>query len=207
MKRARSMVTIAVLAIVGAVLSGCAEGRDENLTAKLAPSLVALYTQWLGTPEATEYDRVVLQEAAETGRITQAQYQEALDLYTTCMSEAGYQLQQTRYPTGVINVQPPSAVDDAGALMSTDQLCRAQTSMFVVMGYETQQGNPDLYADPGTIAYTCLKENALIADDVTVEQVSAFLTESHRNQYPFDVYDLRVKSCFYAAGMVYDIDE
>ncbi|KZE40402.1 hypothetical protein AVW09_15200 [Microbacterium sp. T32] len=143
----------------------------------------------------------------KTGSITQAQYQKALDLYISCMSDSGYELQRTRYSTGVINVQPPPAVDDVDALMTADQLCRENTSVFVVMGYETQQGNPGLYSDPATIAYTCLKDHSLITSDVTVAQVSAFLTESHRNQYPFDAHDLGVKSCFYAAGMVYDIDD
>ncbi|WP_431796037.1 hypothetical protein [Microbacterium enclense] len=207
MRRATPLLTIAFIATVGVSLSGCTDSRGEGSTAKLASSLEELLAQWYSSPDATDYDRSVLEEAAETGFITQAQYQHAIDLYASCMSDAGYELQQTRYSTGVINLQPPPAIDDAGALMASDQLCREQTSVFAVMGYETQQGNPDLYADPATIAYTCLKEHSLITSDVTVAQVSAFLTESHRNQYPFDVHDLGVKSCFYAAGMVYDIDE
>lgn len=207
MRISRLMLAVAALALTGLAISACTGTQEGNPNAKRASSFEDLFTQWLAAPDATAYDKVVLQEAIETGRITQAQYQEALDLYISCMSDAGYQMRQTRYPTGVVNVQPPASVDDADALMTTDSLCQEQTSVFVVMGYETQQGNPDLYADAATVAYTCLKKNGLIADDVTLEQVSAFLTESHRNVYPFDVHDLGVKSCFYAAGMGYDIDE
>lgn len=207
MKHARLVSTIAALALAGLALSGCGQTQATPPAAKLASSLEELFAQWLDSPDATAHDKVVLQEAIEAGQITQAQYQEALDLYITCMSDAGYELQQTRYSTGIINAQPPSRVEDLDALIATDQLCQEQTSVFVVMGYETQLGNPDLYADAGTVAYTCLRKNGLIEDDVALEQVAAFLTESHRNQYPFDVQDLDVKSCFYAAGMTYDIDE
>lgn len=207
MRHPRLIAAVTTLVLACVPISGCAATQEANTDARLAPSLKDLFSQWLAAPEATAYDKVALQEAIDTGRLTQTQYQQAIDLYISCMSDAGYELRQTRYPTGVINVQPPASVDDASALMTTDSLCREQTSVFVVMGYETQQGNPDLFADAGTIAYTCLKKNGLISDDVSLEQVSAFLTESHRNDYRFDVQDLGVKSCFYAAGMGYDIDE
>ncbi|MGC0369025.1 hypothetical protein [Microbacterium sp. SLBN-111] len=205
-KLSAPLFAIAVLATACVATTGHTDPQGATSTAKLASSLKDLFTQWLTSPDSTEYDTRVLREATETGFITQAQYQEALDLYTDCMSEAGYELQQTRYPTGVVNLQPPPVVEDVDALMASDRFCREKTSVYVVAGFETQQGNPNLYADAATIAYTCLKDNSLIASDVTVEQVSVFLTDSLQNQYPFDVHDLGVKSCFYAAGMVYDID-
>ena len=200
------MLAGAVLALTGVTVSGCAGAPEANAEAKLASSFEDLFSEWLAAPDATAYDKVVLREAIETGAITEDQYRQGLDLYLACMSEAGYQLRQTRYSTGVVNVQPPAAVNDVDKLMATDSLCQEKTSVFAVMGYETQQGNPDLLVDAGTVAYRCLKKDGLIADDVTVDQVAAFLTESHWKVYPFDVHDLGVESCFYAAGMAYQID-
>ncbi|MFS0714799.1 hypothetical protein ABC195_13035 [Microbacterium sp. 2P01SA-2] len=190
--------------IAGVVLVGCAAPDEAGVSdARVAESFAAMYTQWLTEPDLTEMDRLVLDEAQRTGRVTQGQYQDAIDRLVSCMADAGYALQLTTYPSGVIEVQPPVAVPDGDDLMSSKHFCEKTTSIYAIMGYEMQQGNPELYADPAVVAFNCLEDADLLASTATVDDVKRFMYSSERDNFPFDSEDFGVKACFYGAGMAY----
>jgi hypothetical protein len=190
--------------IAGVALVGCAAPDEDGVSdARVAESFEAMYKQWLTEPDLTEMDRLVLDEAQRTGRVTQAQYQDAIDRLVSCMADAGYALQLTTYPSGVIEVQPPVAVPDGDALMSSKHFCEKTTSIYAIMGYEMQQGNPQLYADPTVVAFNCLQEAELLISTATVDDVKRFMYSSERDDLPFDPEEFGVKACFYGAGMAY----
>jgi len=149
-----------------------------------------------------ELDAAIASAASQVNR-AQAQYQDAIDRLVSCMADAGYALQLTTYPSGVIEVQPPVAVPDGDALMSSKHFCEKTTSIYAIMGYELQQGNPQLYADPTVVAFNCLQEAELLISTATVDDVKRFMYSSERDDLPFDPEDFGVKACFYGAGMAY----
>jgi hypothetical protein len=67
-----------------------------------------------------------------------------------------------------------------------------------------QQGNPELYADPSLVAFTCLREGDLIGASGTVDDVQWFMFASMRGDFPFDPEATAAEACFYGAGMAYD---
>lgn len=202
------VVAIASLLTVGGLV-GCGspapQAHGSQPTAvRLADSFEAMYASWLEDPELTERDVEILTEAQATGRVTQVQYEDALERLVDCMADAGYDLDLTTYPSGIVNVQPPATVTDPDRMMAAKHRCEQRTSIHAIMGYEMQQANPDLYADPSLRAFTCLRDGDLIADSGTVEDVRRFMFASMRGDFPFDSDDLGVEACFYGAGMSYD---
>lgn len=202
------VVVVASLVTVGA-FTGCSARTASSpepvqREARLADSFEAMYASWLENPELTEKDVEILTEAQATGRVTHVQYEDSLERLVDCMAEAGYDLDVTTYPSGIVNVQPPAAVTDPDRMMAAKHRCERTTSIHAVMGYEMQQANPHLYADPSFVAYTCLRDGDLIADSGTIDDVRRFMFASMRGGLPFDSGDLGVEACFYGAGMAYD---
>ncbi|OYC95385.1 hypothetical protein [Microbacterium sp. Yaish 1] len=198
------VVAIASLLTVGGLVGCVRPATQAHGAERLADSFEAMYASWLEDPELTERDVEILTEAQATGRVTHVQYEDSLERLVDCMADAGYDLDLTTYPSGIVNVQPPAAVADPDRMMAVKHGCERATSIHVIMGYEMQQANPDLYADPSLRAFTCLRDGDLIAASGTVEDVHRFMFASMRGDFPFDSDDLGVEACFYGAGMSYD---
>ncbi|ALJ20523.1 hypothetical protein [Microbacterium sp. No. 7] len=187
-------------------LVGCSATERASVDGTIADSLQDLFEQSLRDDSLTDFERDVLTGATESGRIKQSEYLMGIDLYLDCMSDQGYTISTAQFVSGAVELKPP-LVDDVDALMRADMDCMAATAGNVIMLFEIQQGNPHLYADPARVAYACLESAGLAGGDVTVDATRGFLERGMRSNPPFDVQDPQVKSCFYGAGMNYDIIE
>ncbi|MDF2918745.1 MAG: hypothetical protein K0S70_2962 [Microbacterium sp.] len=195
---------LAVAALAGCGIRDAGPGAAHLPDERVADSFEAMYVSWLEDPTLMERDVEILTEARATGRVTRAQYEDSIKRLVDCMADAGYDLDLTTYPSGVVNVQPPGAVRDPDRMMAVKHRCESATSIHAIIGYEMQQGNPELYADPSLVAFTCLRDGDLIGPSGTLEDVQRFMFASMRGDLPFDPEATAVEACFYGAGMAYD---
>lgn len=206
--------SLSVVIVASLLLSGCATTGSSDSGGKLAPSLKALIDQGLGRKDLSEWDRSALEKAAKTGSISQADYEEGMNLFGACMETAGYKFTKKTLLNGVIEYQPvdgSSTEDAAVAAEAKAQFdCYSSTGMATQEIYRMQQANPDLLADFPQAAVNCLKKAGVVGDDFTKEQFkeSVGMGESKGKDLKplFDVMSDKSQTCLYSLGFTIYIE-
>ncbi|MEA5453686.1 hypothetical protein SPF06_03030 [Sinomonas sp. JGH33] len=95
----RHRVAAAILAVIS--LAGCGSNVAQTRpSGKIAGSFEELLDFKLSRSDINDFERDVYKRAKETGRIAQADYDEAYARYADCMSERGYPVTLKKLPNG-----------------------------------------------------------------------------------------------------------
>ncbi|WP_169171446.1 hypothetical protein [Bifidobacterium oedipodis] len=174
-----SAAVLAVLWMV-AVLSGCGGGdgaassvgesfEEEAASAERYGPLVDDWKAELESDDLSDFERGVLQQAVETGRITQDDYEQAQALYVRCMETSGYdRLVFDKLPNGLYSLSDESQTDDG--YFDAMVTCSQGTTSVIEAEYRAQQDNPKRYKDNGIVAVQCLREAGVVDDSYTAAQ-------------------------------------
>lgn len=201
---------LSLLAITGLFLSGCATSAPSNGGERLAPSLSALFDQYLTRNDLSTFEREVLTRAKQTGRIGAADYETAHSREAQCMAAQGYDITYKKLPNGLYKNTPhlPTTTDNAkaqsqaDALMNASAECAKGVTMVIEALYTVQQGNPDLFADPYEAAVQCLRKAGLVPGDYTAQTFAAQYEKSLQ-QAPFDPNSDTAQACLTGAGIAF----
>jgi hypothetical protein len=208
--RRLSLLAVSLLAATGLLLAGCASTPAASGGERLAPSLGALFDQYLARSDLSAFEREVLTRAKQNGRITTADYETAHAKEASCMAAAGYNITYKKLPNGLYKNTPhlPPTTDNkkaqaqADAMMTASAECAKGVSMIIEALYTAQQGNPDLFADPFTAAVQCLRKAGLVPGDYTAETLSEQYEKSFQ-QAPFDPNADAAQACLTGAGIAF----
>lgn len=194
---------MAALVLVASALVACSSGVDGEGQAppegeRLAGSFEELLEQYL-EDEENPYVIDVLNNAIDTGGITQAQYDEAHRMYTECMVSAGYEEEHKRMSSGIIQITPPDmSAEEAQQYMDTAGECADELAPIEAL-YRAQQGNPDLLTNGDEIVVACFKRNQVVDSTYTTTDLAEDL-ESRFEEAAYDPNDATVQECFSAGG-------
>lgn len=211
--------TAALLSCMGLLVSltacsmprnGNDAGDSQSSGAKIAPSMSALFDQYLAKDTLSQFERDVLQRAKKTGKISAEDYEAAHDKQTACLAENGWQEQARKLSNGLYQttgVTPvPSTDAEVNKYMEASNTCSEGASKIIESLYQLQRGNPGLLADPYETAVECLKKSSLVDDAYTGRKLENVLNgDGSSKGLPFDASSDAAQSCFTGAGLAVNI--
>lgn len=128
----------------------------------MADSMSELIKQDLNNPELSKgfslENRAILEEAAASGRITQAMYDEAALRYQSCLGSLGNDVKWVKQQDGTYRAVPQ--IDNQAEMdkYSNDSgVCAYDGFSTIESLFCVQQNNPGLYSDQYEAVYQCLK--------------------------------------------------
>jgi hypothetical protein len=204
-RRALSLLLTGVAAFSLAACSAAPEAGDTPTSGeKLADTLVDLFEQKLENPNLSDFERDVFERAVETGRIEPADYEEAFQRYEACMSDLGYVDTWVKGSDGIYQITPPASVvagdsADVEEYMERGTDCADGTTMRIEAAFAQQQNNPDLLADPRSVAIACLVALGAVPADYTPEDLDREF-DGDLDQATFDATDPDQNQCLRGAG-------
>lgn len=205
------IIASAVAAALPAVAacSGVNQAQEERQF--IANSFGEVIDNALGNPHLQEFDREVLERAKKTGRIEQADYDEAYDRFRQCMEASGEPVKLKKFSNGLYRVDttPLSEGESLDSAMEVVTECSDGTIAFIADLYGVQQGNPKLLANPNKIAYECLETKGLVGPEFSLEAFTDALSKPGepgvrtQDRVPFDLYGDEAQGCLIGANMTY----
>lgn len=212
-------ITAAMLSCMGLLVSltACSTPWSRNAAddtqssgTRIAPSMSALFDQYLAKDTLSSFERDVIQRAKQTGRIRAEDYETAHAKQAACMAENGWQEQTRKLSNGLYQttgVTPvPSTDAEVNKYMEASNTCSEGTSKIIESLYQLQQGNPGLLADPYETAVECLKKSSLVDDSYTGRKLENALNGDGTSKgLPFDATSDAAQSCFTGAGLAVNI--
>lgn len=185
-------------------------GDARSSEARIAPSMGALFDQYLAEDTLSQFERDVLQRARRSGKISAEDYETAHGRQMSCMAEHGWQEQTRKLSNGLYQstgVTPvPSTDDEVNEYMEASNACSEGISKIIESLYQLQQGNPELLSDPYEAAVECLKDGDLVDDAYTGRKLEAALNgDGASDDLPFDTSSDTAQSCFAGAGLAVNI--
>ncbi|ADG73770.1 conserved hypothetical protein [Cellulomonas flavigena DSM 20109] len=205
-RRTRTTALAAAVALAGgALLLACAPTPPGHGPARIADSLAELLEAELALDDLSDLERDVLQRAVDTGRIEQADYDEAMARYLRCMADAGFEVDARQLLNGLYQLthERPDGADDPGytlEYLETGDACATGTTRRIEAFFTLQQANPDLLADPYEVAVRCLTAARLVDGRLTARRLER-LVDRGLAGVPFDVMSLEAQTCFHGAGL------
>lgn len=196
-----------MLSLVVACSGGDNQGGSERR--HIADNFTELVVTALDDPSLQEFDREVLERAKVSGRIEQADYDEAYNRFAQCMATSGKPVTLTRLSNGLYRVEntPLSDGESVESAMSIVIKCGQGTTNEIGELFGIQQGNPELLGNPYEIAHKCLETKGMISSDFPVEDLrKAIGSEGSggnalKDRLPFDPYGDEAQACFIGANM------
>ncbi|MEA5453684.1 hypothetical protein SPF06_03020 [Sinomonas sp. JGH33] len=204
----RHRVTAAILAVISLV--GCGSNAAQTrASGKIAGSFEELLDFKLSRSDLNDFEREAYMRAKETGRIAQADYDEAYARYADCMSERGDPVTLKKLPNGLYQekaapLKPGQSLEQSMDIVSA---CQKITVGYLPEMFAFQQGNPELLRDMDEAAYRCLERSSLVPEGYSLEQFSKSMNEpepgggSRLNDMPFDFKSDDVQACLVGAGI------
>ncbi|MCA4131278.1 hypothetical protein [Arthrobacter sp. M4] len=206
----KTIVSAAMLLLLTACSSsGPAENPWEIEGQVRASNFLVLIDEAFSHPLLSEFDVEVLKRAKATGRIAQADYDEAFSRYEHCMAASGEPVKLKKFSNGLYDVKPTplSPGESIESVMQIVTNCTKGTIAVLQGLYATQQGNPLLLQNPYEVAYKCLESQGLVDSSFSFKKFAETLntppsTPGPRNlSLPFDLYSEEAQGCFVGAGM------
>lgn len=191
------------------VLSGCGTQSSGSPPRRLAESFSELIDSYLSHPASNDFEREVFERARATGRIDQADYDEAFSRYTHCMASGGKPITIKRLPNGLywegnVTVYPGESSEQVENLALN---CARTSKGFIPEAYGIQQENRELTGDPFEVAYRCLERSDLVPPGYSAKQFAKGFREpkvgggSSLDDMPFDFKSDEVQACLVGANM------
>lgn len=171
---------------------------------RMGESLTSLFQQALEQGDLTATSREILERAAASGSIAEADYDELHARYETCMADSGYPEKWVKRPNGVFKYVEGPEIDFADdeeqeKYVAASQACAVDLAPIESL-YATQQTNPDLLSDPFELAVACLIEGNFVDSTYTADSLRKELEAGFQNA-PFDLENAAVKDCLLAGGL------
>jgi hypothetical protein len=205
----RALASALVVACMLPVVSACSGDQGSSERRRIAEDFSELVSTALADPNLQEFDREVLERAKTTGRIEQADYDEAYSRFAQCMETSGKPVVLTKLNNGLYQVEntPLSEVETIESAMSIVNKCSEGTTNRLGELYSIQQGNPELLSNPYEIAYRCLESKGILDSQVPLAEFQKTLSSagsegsSLEDRLPFDPYSDEAQACFVGANM------
>ena len=169
---------------------------------RFATSFSAWAEQILAEQDAylSDFAKEVIGEAARTGHIEPAAYEQAFSMYSSCMAEQGYIDTYVKDGFGIYKTTVgEKGLADVTAYGEAFSACWDGQTAIAVMWTEQQQ-NPDLFADRREAGVACLKKNGLVGNDYTVNDLNSDLDADFQSA-PYDPFDPVANDCLRAGGI------
>lgn len=208
---ASSAATVVLLMLCVLPLIAACSGGDQSASERrhIANNFSELIDRALGDPTLQEFDREVLNRAKATGRIEQADYDEAYSRFGRCMATSGKPVTLTKLSNGLYRIEntPLSEEESVQSAMSIVTACEAGTTNEIGELYGIQQGNPELLANPYEIAHNCLASKGLVDSNFSHEDLRKIMGSLGppgvplEDRLPFDPYSAEAQACFVGANM------
>ncbi|MFJ4267868.1 hypothetical protein ACIPY1_15020 [Paenarthrobacter nicotinovorans] len=198
---------LAALACVLVLTAACTDPKQGNDEPEhIANNFTDLVITALNDPALEEFDRDVLQRAKDSGRVEQADYDEAYRRFAHCLAMSAKPVGLTRLSNGLYRVKntPLSDGESIEFAMSVVTKCQRGTTNEIGELYGIQQGNPDLLADPFKVSHKCLHDKGMIDSSFSTEDLrKSIAPEGSRPSanLPFDANGDEAQACFIGANM------
>lgn len=206
----RILASAIVAACVLPMVAACSgDGQASSERRVIAQSFSELVSTALADPRLQDFDREVLERAERTGRIEQADYDEAYSRFAQCMETSGEPVTLTKLSNGLYRVAntPLAEGETVESAMSIVTKCSEGTTSRLGELYSIQQGNPELLANPYEIAYKCLELKGLVDSGLPLEEFQKTFSSPGdkesplQSRLPFDPYNDDAQACFVGANM------
>lgn len=206
----RTLVSVIAIACTFPLVAACSGGsQGDTERQRIANNFSELVTAALEDPNLQEFDRDVLERAKNTGRIAQADYDEAYSRFSQCMELSGKPVSLTKLSNGLYQIKntPLSDGETVESAMTIVNKCSEGTTNRLGELYSIQQGNPELLSDPYEISYKCLQSKGLVDSQLPLEEFRKALAtagnqgSSLEDRVPFDPYGDEAQACFLGANM------
>ncbi|MDQ4501622.1 hypothetical protein [Sinomonas sp. ASV322] len=202
-------VSAVLLGLSVLAIASCAPEHSNSAPRKLAGSFTELIEDYLSRPSSNDFEREVFERARATGRIDQADYDEAFSRYSQCMADGGKPITLRRLPNGLywegnVRVNAGESSEQVEALALS---CAQTAKGFIPEAFGIQQENRELAGDPYEVAYRCLERSDLVRDGYSLEQFRKGFREpkvgggSSLADMPFDFKSDEVQACLVGANM------
>ncbi|MFJ4027185.1 hypothetical protein ACIPWF_08165 [Paenarthrobacter sp. NPDC089989] len=210
LKSLRIQVSLALAACVIPLMAACSGESSENSERRyIAKNFTELVITGLKDPKLQEFDRDVLERAKVSGRIEQADYDEAYSRFERCMAASGKPVKLTKLSNGLYKIenQPLSDGESIESAMSIVVKCQEGTINEIGELFGIQQGNPDLLADADEVAYNCLAAKGIVNSNFSKDDLKKAFNDPGngkrglKDRLPFDPYSDEAQACFVGANM------
>ncbi|MGP0224503.1 hypothetical protein [Paenarthrobacter sp. NCHU4564] len=202
-------MTVAVACSV-LLLPACAGEQEASEKRHIASNFSELVDNALKDPTLQEFDRDVLERAKASGRINQADYDEAYGRFAQCMATAGKPVKLTKLSNGLYRIDNTPLADGESVQTAMSVMVKCQEGTINEIGelFGIQQGNPELLANADEVAYKCLNTKGLLDTEFSQEDFVKALNEPRnedtnlQDRLPFDPYTDEAQACFVGANIV-----
>lgn len=208
--KSRSFTPTVLIACLLPFIAGCSGSAEASTESEhIAEDFSELVNTALEDQDLQDFDRAVLERAKDTGRIQQADYDEAYGRFAGCMDQAGEPVALTKLSNGLYQ-EKPSPLSEGENLESVFLImdaCSAGTTRVIGNLYNIQQGNPELLADPYEVAHNCLQAEGLADAQYSLEDLRKTIGspggfgKALEDRLPFDPYSNEAQACFVGANM------
>ncbi len=174
----------------------------------VANNFTELIDSALSAPNLQEFERSVLVHARQTGRLEQADYDEAYRRFADCMEVSGEPVKLKKLSNGLYRMDttplsPGETLESAAAVVSK---CSNGTITHIANLFGIQQGNPELLFNPYEIVFKCLEAKAIVSPSLTFEKFAeVFNSPDSKGAWSeslgFDVFDDEAQACFIGANI------
>ncbi|MEV7606899.1 hypothetical protein AB0N65_15815 [Paenarthrobacter sp. NPDC089322] len=211
LEKIRFFVAIALVACSVPLLAACSGGEQGASERRhIANNFTELVDMALKDPTLHEFDKDVLQRAKVSGRIEQADYDEAYSRFAQCMASASKPVELSKLSNGLYRVEntPLADGESVQSAMSITIKCQEGTINEIGELFGIQQGNPELLANADEVAYKCLAAKGIFDSSFSQEELEKALNEpggdnsSVEDRLPFDPYGEEAQACFIGANIV-----
>lgn len=145
-----------------------------------------------------------LLRAADTGQVSESDYETNHQFYVECMETLGFSPEFRESASGFYVQLPFTDVKDGDALDAAITACSANTTA-VDMVYRMQQANPSLLSDSRVVAVNCLLSEGYVDTGYSAEN---FEKDLATDRFPFDATAAGPNDCLWGAGYGYfDVSE
>lgn len=208
---------MAVVTFGAAMLALTACGVAEphlRPTGKFAGSFAELLDQALSRQNLNDFEREAYLRAKETGRIAQADYDEAYARYSRCMTEGGKPVELKKLKNGLYRekLAPLRSDESTEEAMTVVSSCQRSTTGYLPEMFGIQQGNPELLWNSDEVAYRCLERSGLVPDGYSLEKYTNTMQNpkpgggSRLDDMPFDFKSDDVQACLVGAGISMSVE-
>lgn len=207
---ARSLASVLFVACMLPLVASCSGGDQGSSERRhIANNFSDLVITALNDPNLEEFDTDVLRRAKDSGRIDQADYDEAYSRFGNCMADSGKPITLTRLSNGLYRVEntPLSDGESIQSAMSIVTRCAQGTTNVISELYGIQQGNPELLTNPYEIAHKCLETKGLVDASFSFDDLRKAIGSevsggnALKDRVPFDPYGDEAQACFVGANM------
>lgn len=196
-------------------LSSCGTGGPHpRATGKFAGSFGELLDLKLSQSDLNDFEREAYLRAKETGRIAQADYDEAYARYSECMTAGGKRVELSKLKNGLYRekLAPLRSDESTEEAMTVVSSCQRSTTGYLPEMFGIQQGNPELLWNSDEVAYRCLERSGLVPDGYSLEKYANTMQNpkpgggSRLNDMPFDFKSDDVQACLVGAGISMSVE-